>query len=302
MSYNKDFVVDEAQISSFLENTLNFVENASSAELAALDEIKKLFKKNVGMFRRDYVTALLIKNALSRASYSHERGERHSFRDHEPRSERYERRSGRDRDTREREPREARDTRDPHEMRDTSEDKPHAPRVEIAPDVAATIFVGIGRNRRVFPRDLVGLLVSVAGLEKERIGNIRVLTNYSFVQLYKDDCEKTIKALNGYDYRGRKLEVSYSKDDHNKTEENDSASDASGSLNAVSEKEESIPLSSSVVEHSVSSEKKDDKPSAPTYQTASSYSSSSSLSSATPYSETADDGQIKSHFGDGAAY
>ena len=73
------------------------------------------------------------------------------------------------------------------------------------------MFVSIGRNRRVFPRDLVGLFISVAGIEKERIGDIRVLANYSFVQLFKEDAEKAISALNGHVYRGRALSVSYSK-------------------------------------------------------------------------------------------
>ena len=77
--------------------------------------------------------------------------------------------------------------------------------------MAETIFISIGRNRRVFPRDLVGLLVSVANLDRDRIGDIRVLANYSFVQLFKDDSQKAIDALNGYDYRGRKLVVSFSK-------------------------------------------------------------------------------------------
>ena len=83
--------------------------------------------------------------------------------------------------------------------------------VQIDPALASTIFISIGRNRRVFPRDLVGLLISVAGLERDRIGDIRVLANYSFVQLFSEDAEKTIAALNGYDYRGRKLAVSYSR-------------------------------------------------------------------------------------------
>ena len=37
-----------------------------------------------------------------------------------------------------------------------------------------------------------------------------VLANYSFVQLYTEDAQTAIDKLNGYDYRGRKLVVSYS--------------------------------------------------------------------------------------------
>ena len=83
--------------------------------------------------------------------------------------------------------------------------------IEIAPDFAATVFVGVGKNRRVYPKDIVGLFISVAGIEKERIGDIKVYANYSFVQLFKEDADKAISALNGYDYRGRRLSVSYSR-------------------------------------------------------------------------------------------
>ena len=68
-----------------------------------------------------------------------------------------------------------------------------------------------GKNRRVYPRDLVGLLIAVGGIDRERIGDIKVLANYSFVQLYTEDCQTAIDKLNGYDYRGRKLVVSFSK-------------------------------------------------------------------------------------------
>ncbi|UKI53327.1 MAG: DbpA RNA binding domain-containing protein [Treponema sp.] len=70
------------------------------------------------------------------------------------------------------------------------EERQPRPRVQIDPELAATIFISIGRNRRVFPRDLVGLLVGGAGLDRDRIGDIRVLANYSFVQLFKEDAER----------------------------------------------------------------------------------------------------------------
>ena len=92
-----------------------------------------------------------------------------------------------------------------------TEERPHHPRVEIDPDKATSIFISIGKNRRVYPRDLVGLIVAVGEIERERIGDIKVLANYSFVQLYTEDCQKVIDKLNGYDYRGRKLAVSFSR-------------------------------------------------------------------------------------------
>lgn len=86
---------------------------------------------------------------------------------------------------------------------------PH-PKVEIPEDMAVTLFVSIGRGRRVYPRDLVGLFVNAGGIDRERIGDIRVMSNYSFVQIYKDDADTAISKLNGYAYRGKQLSVSYS--------------------------------------------------------------------------------------------
>ena len=48
-------------------------------------------------------------------------------------------------------------------------------------------------------------------MERDRIGDIKVLANYSFVQLYSNDAQTAIEKLNGYDYRGRKLAVSFSR-------------------------------------------------------------------------------------------
>jgi hypothetical protein len=103
------------------------------------------------------------------------------------------------------------DARETTEAAATEEERPRHPRVEIPEDQATSIFISIGKNRRVYPRDLVGILIAIAGIDRERIGDIKVLANYSFVQLYTEDAQTAIDKLNGYDYRGRKLAVSYSR-------------------------------------------------------------------------------------------
>jgi hypothetical protein len=85
------------------------------------------------------------------------------------------------------------------------------PRNVLPDDVSTTLFVSIGRNRRVYPRDLIGLILQNANVEREHIGDIRVLDNYSFVQVITEDAEKIIAALNEFEYRGRKLAVSFSR-------------------------------------------------------------------------------------------
>ena len=191
MAFNRrNEELDMDQVAAYLKDAVSKVRSGENLE--TLEQLKKVFKKNVPLSLRSYVAAYLLNNSRGAIYHFNSRKPREDFRSRrEDRHSRFERT--------ERAPRE-----------EGAETRERAPRVQIDPSVAATVFVSIGRNRRVFPRDLVGLFISVAGLERERIGDIRVLANYSFVQLFAEDAEKAINALNGYDYRGRKLAVSYS--------------------------------------------------------------------------------------------
>ena len=302
MAYNRenDFVVNEEQIASFLSDALKNLEGATENEIQALNKIKKLFKKNVGWSRRNYIAALLIKQGVlsSRSRYSRGEG-RPSRDDHFSKGERFNRS--------ERSERHSRSSRNEKETRrenftETQGEHEKAPRVQIAQEAAGTIFIGIGRNRHVYPRDLVGLLISVAGLERDRIGDIRVLANYSFIQLYKEDCDKAISALNGYDYRGRKLTVNLSR---MKDESAESSSQEAGA--AQDEKEDTIPSNVTNEAHSSFSSENAEEAKIASEQSEfaarqSSSASSGEESSSQQFSETTEDGQVKSHFGSGAAY
>ncbi|WP_037546129.1 DbpA RNA binding domain-containing protein [Spirochaeta lutea] len=85
-----------------------------------------------------------------------------------------------------------------------------SPRKSTRTDLV-TLFVGIGKSRRVFPRDLVGLILEHCGGNKDDIGNIKILDNYSFVDIAPQYAEEIIAALNGTSYRGRNLNVNYAK-------------------------------------------------------------------------------------------
>ena len=191
-NFRQNREIDLDQAANYLKDVVSKVK-ANPDELEAL---KKVFKKNVPLTMRSYVAAYLLRNAggaIFRFNKFNEREDFHANR--EERFNRYERNEAQAEETGETEaaPRE------------------RFTRVQIPAENSEVVFVSIGRNRRVYPRDLVGLFISVAGVEKERIGDIRVLANYSFVQLFKEDAEKAIAALNGHVYRGRPLSVSYSK-------------------------------------------------------------------------------------------
>ena len=229
MSFKYNNEVDMNLFVSILNDAVSKVKTEEDPEI--LTDLKKVFKKNVPFSLRMYVAAYLAKQAMGGRSSSY-RGRR----------ERGESRYS-SREWKSREPRSSYNSKPSFsassEISAEKESENRPQRVEIDPSLAATIFIGIGRNRRVYPRDLVGLLVSVAQLDRDRIGDIRVLANYSFIQLFNEDADKVISALNGYDYRGRKLTVSYSRqkdvseasssdssEDENFEENNYSAEDA----------------------------------------------------------------------------
>ena len=215
----RNFEVNEEQTAAFLENAVNNVR--ADVDIDSLAELVKLFKKNVPFSLRKYVAAYLLREALK---HDHSfRGNRFDRND-KNRNKKIEPREN----VREENKKAAETTAEAPQA--AEERQPH-PRIEIPEDQSTTIFISIGRNRRVFPRDLVSLLINVGGLDRERIGNIKILANYSFVQLYSEDTEKAIAALNDYEYRGRKLSVNLSRQ---KGEASDEAVEAQSEEEAMS--------------------------------------------------------------------
>jgi len=196
-NFNHEFEIDEEKAAEFLENAVEKI--LTEEDIDTLVELGKLFKKNVPLTRRKYVIAYMLKESLKHF-HSFGRGPRNNRADN--------RRGGRDHDYKNEYKKEYTQN---ESFTAEAEERPRHPRVEIDPDKATSIFVSIGKNRRVYPRDLVGLIVAVGGIDRERIGDIKVLANYSFVQLYTEDCQTVIDKLNGYNYRGRSLAVSFSR-------------------------------------------------------------------------------------------
>ena len=198
MAFNREFEINEAQIADFLANATDRVKTTENVDI--LSDLNKLFKKNVPLTVRKYVIAYMLKESLKHYHFSnHRRPERNE-------------RAERSNSNRNFNDFKAQRTERREESTETvTEERPRHPRVEIPEDQASSIFINIGKNRRVYPRDLVGILIAVAGIDRDRIGDIKVLAQYSFVQLYSEDVQLAIDKLNGYEYRGRKLAVSYSK-------------------------------------------------------------------------------------------
>ena len=172
MAYNRGFEVIEEQVAEYLKSATERVKTTENVD--TLSELNKLFKKNVPLTVRKYVIAFMLKESLKHFhSYSSNSKERNN------RSERSERPS---RTRNSRENREFRSEKKPVVVSEpvqnqpeevATEEHPRHPRVIIPEAEATSIFISIGKNRRVYPRDLVGVLIAIAGIDRDRIGDIK---------------------------------------------------------------------------------------------------------------------------------
>jgi hypothetical protein len=86
--------------------------------------------------------------------------------------------------------------RDDRKKRDKDDD---APVGNVAPEDRKTLFVSVGKNRRVYPKDFVALFAELDGVEGDDIGQIKILDNYSFVEVDEKVADAIIGAYDGYD-------------------------------------------------------------------------------------------------------
>ena len=74
-----------------------------------------------------------------------------------------------------------------------------------------TLFFSMGKNRRIFPRDWSSLICRLPNFSKSDIGEIKILDNFSFVEVTAEKAQKLIELLNGTDFKGKKLTVNYAR-------------------------------------------------------------------------------------------
>jgi len=74
-----------------------------------------------------------------------------------------------------------------------------------------TLFVSIGKNRSIFPKDLAKFFASSLNISQSEIGTIKILDNYSFIEIGSDHAQKAIDALDGKEFKGRKITVNFAR-------------------------------------------------------------------------------------------
>jgi ATP-dependent RNA helicase DeaD len=75
----------------------------------------------------------------------------------------------------------------------------------------AQLFVSVGRNRRVYARDLTELFTDKLQLVAGDIGGVRVFEKYSFVDIIAAKAQDAITRLSGTEVKGRPITVNFAK-------------------------------------------------------------------------------------------
>jgi ATP-dependent RNA helicase DeaD len=73
------------------------------------------------------------------------------------------------------------------------------------------LFISVGKSRGVYAKDLAALFSDRLQIDRGRIGDIRVLDNYSFLEIESGLAEKAIAALSGSELKGRQISVNYAR-------------------------------------------------------------------------------------------
>ncbi len=146
-----------------------------------LEMLKKVFKKNVSFTQRGNVTAFLLREYLGKAPAAKKSA---------PKAERA--------------PKKAKES--------STEEKPkRAPRpAQEIPEGARTLYINIGKMRRLYARELSQVFQDTLSITRDDIYSVRVHDKYSFVTLNEENAQKAIELLNGKEIRGRVASVSYS--------------------------------------------------------------------------------------------
>ena len=90
-------------------------------------------------------------------------------------------------------------------------DSQRTPKAAGAEGQFTQLFVSIGRNRRVYARDLTDLFTEKLQLRAGDIGGVRVFEKYSFVDIVPGKAGDAIALLSGSELKGRTITVNYAK-------------------------------------------------------------------------------------------
>ena len=186
-------------LDAFLDGILT--ELREPTDPVALNEIRKAFRKRVPLSLRSYAAAALILRAAGLSRTPGRSGLKEAampLSTPAPKGKKPSGREGRQNDRTAKVQAEGK-TREPERAR-------LPPRPRFVGD-GLTLFFSMGKRQRLYPRILIDILIDVAGLPPEAIGEVRAFDNYSFADIDPQKSDAAIAALDGYEFRGRKISV-----------------------------------------------------------------------------------------------
>jgi hypothetical protein len=192
--------LSSSALDAFLDGVI--AELRDPADPDALNEVRAAFRRRVPFAMRSYAAALLILRAagLSRGAPPRAEG----------RGAPKEGRAGKKESKKEKE------KDDRAKQRQGGGDRPKAeaakdgeraaPRARYSGE-ATTLFFSMGKRQRLYPRILIDMIIDGAKLAPESIGEVRAFDNYSFADIEPARAQTVISALDGSEFRGRRLSV-----------------------------------------------------------------------------------------------
>ncbi|MFP3041121.1 DbpA RNA binding domain-containing protein [Treponema primitia] len=203
--------INDERVKNRLDEILKNIQTEADPQL--LNQYRSLIRKKVSFFQRSYLAAYLLMLQDQTGGGRSRDTQRSSPR-----------RSGGGESSPRAKPNNTR-SNEPSEV--TEQNRQPLP-LALPEDESTRLFISVGRNRRVFPREILGLIGTKTSVSKDDIGIINILNNYSFVQVRSSAAEEIIEALNGVNFRGRTLAVNYARS--RKEEDGDSSADPTGPL------------------------------------------------------------------------
>jgi hypothetical protein len=170
---------------------------SAETDLHILNEYRTLFRRGFSFFRRSWAAAYLLMLYDQGQGFNPGRDRGPAWSKGSSWGEKYSNRAG------------GPEKRDDGETGGRAADS--IPRIFLAEEESRRLFISVGRNRRVFPREILGLIATRAQVAREDIGIIRILDSYSFVQVRDTVADKIIEALNGTMFRGRSITANYAR-------------------------------------------------------------------------------------------
>jgi hypothetical protein len=201
-------------LDAFLDGIL--VELRAPADPAALDEVRAAFRRRIPFSLRSYAAAAMILRAagLSKPTGKPEtrpapRGDQRPAKEGPAKGKNAES----ERKKTQGKPSEEKRRKDeprPAQAKETGGRADSLSRPRFTGE-GTTIFLSMGKRQRFYPRILIDLIVERAGLGLEEIGDVRSFDNYSFVDVDPAKAAALVSALDGCEFRGRKLSANPAK-------------------------------------------------------------------------------------------